>query len=65
MILYLTCFKDVSFGAVFSFCALRKHAYVIYCNISRLKKDIFQMKNCDSFLNFAQNIRGGIKKFVH
>ena len=36
--------------------ALRKHVYAIYCVISRLKNDNFQVKNCYIFLIFAQNI---------
>ena len=40
--------------------ALRKHVLAIYCNISRLKKkNNFQVKNCDIFLIFAQNIDCG------
>ena len=38
---------------------LRKHVRAIYCNISRLKNDYFQMKKCNIFLIFAQNIDCG------
>ena len=38
-----------------------QHARVIYCNIifHGYKIDNFQMKNCDIFLIFAQNIDRG------
>ena len=39
--------------------SLHKHAYVIFCNLSQLKNDNFQMKKCDIFLIFAQNIDRG------
>ena len=43
-----------------SFCSsLRKHVHAIYCDISRLKNDNFQVKNCDIFLIFARNIDCG------
>ena len=44
--------------------ALRKHVYAIYCVISRLKNDNFQVKNCDIFLIFAQNIDCGYTEAV-
>ena len=52
---------------------LRKHAHVIYSNFVRSKIKIFQQKNVDIFLIFAQNIdcgytlepprRGGSNKY--
>ena len=39
--------------------SLRKHAYAIFCDFHGFKNDNFQMKNCDIFLIFAQNIDCG------
>ena len=54
-------FNQREFTFLGSCMTLRKHVHVIYWNINfyGCKNDNFQMKNCDIFLIFAQNIDRG------
>ena len=45
----------------FCILTLRKHVRAITAIFHGCKKDNFQMKNCDVFLIFAQNIDRGYK----